>query len=118
MRSVCGLGEESEAAEIGLSPGGTLKNLSERRCCPSAGAAVIAARVCSRPTQTISSSAGMLGAVMPCGSSGSASGAAIPTVKTVKEPECPHIRLLHHIFRIVVIACQLARHVIGSRQMR
>jgi hypothetical protein len=39
-------------------------------------------------------------------------------MKTAKELEGTHIRLLHHIFRIMVVAGQPTRQVIGGRQMR
>jgi hypothetical protein len=45
-------------------------------------------------------------------------GAAIPAMKTVKEGPGPDIRLLHHIFRIMVIPRQPARHIVRRRQMR
>src|SRR6266511_1645470 len=45
-------------------------------------------------------------------------GAAIPPMKPAKEFQGAHVRLLHHIFRVMVIPRQPARHIVRRRQMR
>ena len=45
-------------------------------------------------------------------------GAALSAMKPVKKGQGPHIRLLHDIFRIMIIPRQPARHIVGRREMR
>src|SRR5207247_9134639 len=48
---------------------------------------------------------------------GFGAGSVVRAVKAVEEPEGSQIRLLHHVFRVLIVECQPARQIVSRAQV-